>query len=91
MTKAQLKSRKYYEQFLDSERQRIEAYRRADKDNWITMLESLLLDAEDVALTLGDWGLCECTDRSGNHYQSQTCSDVIDNIRNRTVVKNNKL
>ena len=61
---------------------RVEALRQ-DKDRWIILLESLLLDAEDMALYRGDWGLVDAQTKDLSMYQSLTCSKVIDNIRAR--------
>lgn len=68
----------------------LEALRQRDKDRWIALLESLLLDAEDQALTRGEWGLIDsrasvAPDDPGGFYQSMTCAEVINNIRARHV------
>lgn len=72
----------YYERMLKEGRERVEALRQ-DPARYIAALESLLLEAEDVALYRGDWCLCECIDNTGEVYPSQFISDVLTNIRAR--------
>lgn len=50
-------------------------------EQYVQLLESLVLEAEDVAMRRGDLGLCDCTDNHGNHYQSHTCAVVVEQIR----------
>lgn len=54
---------------------------------YMSLLETLLLESEDVALARGQWGLTDCTDRTGEHYQSQTCASVLAIIRSERIAR----
>lgn len=65
------------------EQLRIMVMRQTRPHEYIELLESLLLEAEDIAISIGHGGLNECTDSTGRHYQSATCWAVITNIREK--------
>lgn len=88
----------FFDRLKQQEQRRIDQL-RARPVEYIVLLESLLLDAEDQALTRGDPGLVDCCavhvtesedelETRQTLYVSLTCLTVLDNIRARRVRKN---
>ena len=69
--------------YVAQERSRLVEMRSRDVTAYIDLLESTLIEAEDVALYRGDWGLCDSRLDCGDIYPSQTCATLIDLARER--------